>query len=115
MRDHANVLYTLFPAAQFLVMQDHIVWIRSEPMSAGETKLRLATLAPTTGEGAKEAEHWKSNHEITTVTLNEDFTIGESIQAGVASGANDQMLFGRFEGALGQFNRTVEAYVTDAG
>ena len=46
-RDHANVLYTLFPTSQLLVMQDHIAWISSEPLSAFETKLRIVTLAPT--------------------------------------------------------------------
>ncbi|MEM9014579.1 MAG: SRPBCC family protein [Pseudomonadota bacterium] len=115
LRDHANVLYTLFPSSQLLVMQDHIVWIRSEPISAGETKMRLVTLAPTTGPYAenKDAAHWKRNHEITMMTLDEDFEIGESIQAGHDSGANEHMLFGRFEGALGQFNRTVAHFIGD--
>ncbi len=110
LRDHANVLYTLFPSCQLLVMQDHIVWIRSEPLSAGETEIRLVTLAPASGADAegKDQAHWKRNHQITTMTLDEDFAIGESVQASASSGANTHMLFGRFEGALHQFNRAIE-------
>ena len=44
-------------------------------------------------------------------TLDEDFVIGESIQANLNSGANNVLTFGRFEGALTQFNETVEARV----
>ena len=43
-----------------------------------------------------------------------DFAIGESIQGGQQSGANDELRFGRFEGALDRFNRIVEREI-DAG
>ena len=105
LRDHANIIYTLFPTCQLLVQQDHIVWITLQPLSAGSTRLRLITLVPKDREG--EEEHWKRNHTITLTTLTEDFDIGESIQASATSGANDDMLFGRFEGALDKFNRSI--------
>ena len=109
LRDHANILYTLFPSSQLLVMQDHIVWIKTEPVSADATRVTLATLAPRAQ--ADETAHWHRNHVITSTTLAEDFVIGEGIQAGAPSGANRHVLFGRFEGALGTFNRTVEGYL----
>ncbi|MEM8937040.1 MAG: SRPBCC family protein [Pseudomonadota bacterium] len=114
LRDHANVLYTLFPSSQLLVMQDHIVWVRTEPLSPSQTRLRLATLAPTIGPDAQDKDdaHWRQNHQITMMTLDEDFTIGESIQANCGSGANATMVFGRFEGALGRFNDAVESALT---
>jgi phenylpropionate dioxygenase-like ring-hydroxylating dioxygenase large terminal subunit len=110
LRDHANVLYTLFPTTQLLVQQDHVVWITQEPVSAGRTAGRLVTLAPIDGAMAagKDAAHWQRNHQITATTLEEDFAIGEGIQAGLASGANSRLTFGRFEGALGRFNSTVQ-------
>ncbi|MEO1656311.1 MAG: SRPBCC family protein [Pseudomonadota bacterium] len=107
LRDHANILYTLFPSTQLLVQQDHVVWIRSNPQGPGTTELRMTTLAPPTDD----AEHWQRNHTITTRTLDEDFVIGESMQATASSGANDTMLFGRFEGALATFNTTVNQYL----
>lgn len=112
LRDHAQVLYTLFPTSSLLVQQDHIAWILSEPVSAGQTRMRLSLLAPR--DWAGEAEHWARNHAITRTTLNEDFVIGESIQSTLASGANQNMLFGRFEGALDAFNKVVETYLEPA-
>lgn len=114
-RDHANVLYTLFPATQLLVQQDHVVWITFQPLAPGKTSLRLVTLAPTSGPLAedKDAAHWRHNHKITMMTLEEDFAIGEGIQAGLASGANQTLTFGRFEGALEQFNRSIASYIAE--
>ena len=107
LRDHAQVLYTLFPNTALLVQSDHIAWINQEALSAGQTRVRLSTLVPRTEAG--KTEHWTRNHGITRTTLDEDFVIGESIQANLASGANEDMLFGRFEGALDAFNQVVEA------
>lgn len=106
LRDHAQVLYTLFPNTALLVQKDHIAWISQEALSAGETRVRMSTLVPR--EEAGKVEHWERNHEITRVTLDEDFVIGESIQSTLSSGANEEMIFGRFEGALDAFNRVVE-------
>ena len=74
------------------------------------TQVRIATLVPANFDPAdgEAALHWRKNHEITLRTLAEDFTIGESIQSGLPSGANDELRFGRFEGALDRFNRIVE-------
>lgn len=110
LRDHAQVLYTLFPNTALLVQKDHIAWVNQEPLAAGQTQVRISTLAPKTD--SDKAEHWARNHQITRTTLDEDFTIGESIQAGLASGANDTLIFGRFEGALDAFNRMVEAHLS---
>ncbi len=109
LRDHAQVLYSLFPTNQFLVQSDHFAWIQSEPVSATITRIRLSTLAPADRlESDADLAHWAKNHAITTKTLAEDFDIGESIQSGLESGANEHLTFGRFEGALGEFNRVVD-------
>lgn len=107
LRDHAQVLYTLFPNTALLVQSDHISWINQEAISAGQTRVRLTTLVPKSE--ADRTEHWNRNHQITRTTLDEDFVIGESIQSCIASGANNSMIFGRFEGALDAFNKVVEA------
>lgn len=108
LRDHANIIYTFFPTTQLLVQKDHVVWINSRPVSASQTELRVATLAPVSR--LHEEAYWQKNHQITSTTLHEDFAIGESIQSGFASSANDVMTFGRFEGALPEFNRTVRRH-----
>lgn len=109
LRDHANVLYSLFPNTQLLVQQDHVVWINQRPIAPGETQVRMATLVPqTAATPQRDTDHWRRNHAITITTLDEDFAIGESIQDSAQSGANADMVFGRFEGALGAFNRTID-------
>ncbi|MEO0369725.1 MAG: SRPBCC family protein, partial [Pseudomonadota bacterium] len=108
-RDHAQVLYTLFPSSALLVQSDHIAWIRFEPQAVDETRLFISTLVPSDQiETESQRQHWQKNHHITVNTLNEDFDIGESIQAGLSSGANQQLTFGRFEGALATFNEAVD-------
>ena len=115
LRDHAQVLYTLFPTSSLLVQSDHVAWIRSEPLAANSTRIRISTLVPSDRvESDADLEHWSRNHDITVKTLNEDFDIGEGIQAGLESGANTHLTFGRFEGALEVFNRTVEAFLQEA-
>lgn len=109
LRDHANIIYTFFPLTQLLVQQDHVVWINSNPIGPDQTELRLVTLAPKSK--LNEEAYWAKNHAITTTTLAEDFAIGESIQSGLSSGANQVLTFGRFEGALKTFNDLVDSYL----
>lgn len=108
LRDHAQVVYTLFPTTQLLVQSDHIGWVHFEPLSASSTRMRLCTLVPANRvETDKDLAHWAKNHAITVKTLSEDFEIGESIQQGLRSGANEALNFGRFEGALAVFNQQI--------
>lgn len=111
-RTEANVLYTVFPTSQFLVMQDHIGWIELIPLAPDLTRLRLTTLAPRSEITPDKEEHWKRNHAITSVTLNEDFEVNEEVQSGLLSGANESLTFGRYEGALDAFNREIERHLS---
>ncbi|MEO0591411.1 MAG: hypothetical protein AAFZ11_12755 [Pseudomonadota bacterium] len=52
---------------------------------------------------------------ITRTTLDEDFALGEGIPAGLLGGANAELTFGRFEGALTAFNQTVADALADTG
>ena len=110
LRRETNVVYTIFPSPQLLVQEDHVVWVQCLPLAPDRSLVRIATLAPADFDAAdpEAALHWRKNHDITVRTLCEDFAIGESIQSGLLSGANDALRFGRFEGALDRFNRTVE-------
>lgn len=108
-RAHTNVLFTLFPNSQFILTQDHVAWMVFEPVSEARTTIILTTLVPATEATPDKAEHWRRNHKISCATLGEDFEIAAQVQAGFASGANDLLTFGRYEGALDRFNREVEA------
>jgi len=110
-REHANVLYTLMPTNQLLVQSDHIVWIRTDPRAADQTRLWITTLVPKEQIVPERESYWRANHDFTIRTLNEDFELGEGIQKALASGANTELRFGRFEGALARFNQQVEALI----
>ena len=82
-----------------------VAMILADPVAADKTILRIGTLVP--AETADDAEHWERNHQITRVTLDEDFALGEGIQKGLTSEVNSELMFGRFEGALTAFNQIV--------
>ena len=105
---HANVLYSLFPGSQFLVQEDHFVWIQGIPLAPDRTLLRLSTVIPAELNTEEMAGYWRRNHDLTMVTLDEDFDIGESIQHGINGGINEHLNFGRFEGALARFTDFVD-------
>ncbi len=105
---HANVLYSLFPGTQFLVQEDHFIWIQGIPLAPDRTRLRLSTLIPAAENTADKQRYWDSHHALTMTTLDEDFALAESIQKGMRSGANTHLNFGRFQGALAKFNGFVD-------
>ncbi|MEM8650417.1 MAG: SRPBCC family protein [Pseudomonadota bacterium] len=109
-REHANVLYTVFPNSAWLVQSDHVVLIQFVPISVDQTSIRCVTLRPKQEEPLtdKQTEYWDKNHTLTVKTLSEDFELGEKIQLGLELGVNDHLTFGRFEGALHVFNQTVD-------
>lgn len=116
LRDHAKVLYSIFPANQFLVQSDHFVWIQLEPLDASTTRVRICTLAPADrAVSGADIDRWSKSHEITMATLAEDLDISGSIQAGLDSGANETLRFGRFESALAEFNRVVDEWPWSEG
>ena len=107
-REHANVLYSIFHGSQFLVQEDNFVWIASTPMGPDRTRLRLSTMIPRSDFIPEKQKYWSSHHKLTMTTLDEDFVLGEGIQRGLTSGANPHLNFGRFEGALTKFNQFVD-------
>ena len=111
LRSAANILYTILPSAQLLAQKDHISWLQVEPLAVDRSRLRISTLAPVDSDFSNPdtAHYWRKNHEITMRTLAEDFDIGESIQSGLLSGANEYFQFGRYEGALDKFDSLVDA------
>lgn len=108
LREHANVLYSLFPGSQFLVQEDHFVWIQGLPLAPDRTRLVLSSMVPASDDTPQRHDYWTRNHALTIRALQEDFSLAEGIQRGLAGGANSQLNFGRYEGALALFNRCVD-------
>jgi phenylpropionate dioxygenase-like ring-hydroxylating dioxygenase large terminal subunit len=108
LRRHANVLYHLFPNTLILVEPDHAAVLHLWPLDAGRTLLTSYTLIPEPAVTEKARAYWDANNAILYNAVGEDFTMGESIQRGLASGANREVVFGAFEHALAHFHRQVD-------
>lgn len=111
-RDHAHVLYSLHPNAIILLQKTHFDLIVMTPLRADQTRLDVHTVgsAPQSGELSPKAQAFMAkNHAFSITTLDEDFTIGEQIQRGIATSANSHFRFARFEGALTYWRQRLEA------
>ncbi|MFT3696036.1 MAG: SRPBCC family protein [Kofleriaceae bacterium] len=109
LRKHANILYHLFPNTLILVEPDHAAVLTLWPMGPANTRLTSFTLVPE-APSDKAKRYWDANNAILYNATGEDFTMGESIQRGLASGANRDVVFGAFEHALAHFHRQLDEF-----
>jgi nitrite reductase/ring-hydroxylating ferredoxin subunit len=114
LRRHANVLYHLFPNTLILVEPDHAAVLTLWPAGPARTVLTSFTLVPEPPVTDKARAYWDANNAILYGATSEDFTMGESIQQGLASGANREVVFGAFEHALAHFHRQIEQHALPA-
>lgn len=116
LRDHSHVVYNVFPNMSLLVQDDHIAMFTMKPKGPELVEITFKMLIPNELIETEDQAHWKRNHMITETTLAEDFSMGEMIQRGIKSNANEHLRFGLFEGALGQLedlvNESIENYET---
>ncbi|TAM10755.1 MAG: aromatic ring-hydroxylating dioxygenase subunit alpha [Nevskiaceae bacterium] len=109
LRRHGNLLYFLFPNTTLLVQPDHAQFSTLEPLAPDRTRVHEITLLPAAPDGDKARAHWQANVELYRRTLGEDYAMAESIQAGLASGANDLLTFATFEFSAPHFHADLEA------
>ncbi|MBV8762342.1 MAG: Rieske 2Fe-2S domain-containing protein [Deltaproteobacteria bacterium] len=109
LRRRANVLYHLFPNTLVLVEPDHAAVLHLWPQGPDRTLLTSYTLVPEPPNDKARA-YWDANNAILYGAIEEDFAMGESIQRGLASGANRDVIFGAFEHALAHFHRQIDLH-----
>jgi nitrite reductase/ring-hydroxylating ferredoxin subunit len=108
LRAHANVLFQLFPATLVLVQPDHAAVIHIWPDGPARSRMTSYTAIPEPALTDKARAHWDRNNAILYSATDEDFALGESIQRGLASGANDEVVFGAFEHGNAHFHAEIE-------
>src|SRR5258707_7065268 len=111
-RDHAIVLYQLFPNTVLTYTQDHCGVFTSFPVSPDESVMHFSVLVSPEEKARKPECYWKANVDLFAAALVEDFGIGETIQRNFRTGANRQQTFGKFEKALGWYHQEVERAVS---
>ncbi|MDI3285183.1 aromatic ring-hydroxylating dioxygenase subunit alpha [Polyangium sp. 15x6] len=113
-RQHANLLYGLFPNTIVLVQPDHAMVVTMWPTSIDRTTIVAGMLIPEPPQTEKARAHWQKNEAIFWNAIEEDIAMGERIQSTLSSGVNRSFLFGRCEHLIGKFHRVLEEAITDA-
>ncbi len=105
----------LFPANFVQTMTDHVYVHTIIPTGPGTCAFHCMMLvhksvAPESAENPEKAErYWRANYDVVRSVFNEDFVIGEGIQKGFAAGANDDVIFGRYEVGLHFGQKAIDA------
>lgn len=109
--DHAVVSYDIFPNLAINHHGDHIAVYRVVPDGdrPDRAKWHFSMLTPEPVETDKAKAYFDKNFEYIVETGWEDVAAAESMQRTLRSGANDSLLFGRFEPGNAWFHRRMDA------
>jgi hypothetical protein len=106
-------VYHLFPNVMLATFPEHLKMIIIEPVATDRTKFLSYTLTGRSEEDADGRTEVKRAADFVIQGGIEDAAVSLSIQAGLASGANEFFEFGRFEGAISHFHRGLQAAIDE--
>lgn len=114
--DCSHTLFTIIPNSSFLIQKAHVDWVSFRTLSENQTEITVTTLVPADAnlQDEDEMRHWQKNHDITNMTLNEDWELGVSIQESLDSGVIERVVYGKNEWALNVFNERLDAIIDRA-
>jgi phenylpropionate dioxygenase-like ring-hydroxylating dioxygenase large terminal subunit len=104
------LVYTMLPNAVLVMNGDHAeLWrIFPEENQVDRSVVALSFYIPKPVASDEEKRHWDANVDLTMLFVEqEDFAVGESIQAGFLSGAQSHTVYGQNEPALIHFHRSL--------
>ena len=110
-RPHAICLYLVFPNTVVVWMDDHLAIFSMFPRGAEDGVLWLSFHNHRPPADETEAAYWALNREMIRAALTEDFAVGEGVQRNFRSGAQERVLFGRFEQALTAYHGNLDLAV----
>ena len=85
------------------------------PQGPSRTLVTAYMIVPAPPVTEKAQRYWAANDAVLQNAVDEDFAMGESIQRGLASGANREVVFGAFEHGLAHFHRQLARYASASG
>ena len=108
---HATLVHLVFPNSVIVYHPDYISHLGMFPRAADETLFVHTMLTPETPSDEKAEAHWRRSFELLdgAVFNGEDIAVCEQIQRGLACGAHDRLLIGRYEQNLRRFHGSLEA------
>jgi hypothetical protein len=105
-RCRLTYLYHLFPNVTVATFPNRVKMFVLEPRATDRT----VVVTYTWRDGAPP----RGQPDLVLRGAEEDFNVARSIQRGLASGANESLQFGRFEGAIAHFHRSLDAALAGA-
>ena len=107
--------YHLFPNVMLVTFPDLIALIALEPIAPDRTRAFTYSMGARGARNAETPNAAKLAKEFLDAGIAEDRAIHCAQQKNLASGANEFFEFGRFEGALSHFHRTLDAALDNCG
>ena len=99
-----TLVYHLFPNVIVAVLSHHTTVVVLEPLSTETTRFITYQLTNRRPTGERRVEASRDANFVLLGAI-EDRNVARAVQRGLASGANETLEFGRFEGALMHFHR----------
>ena len=107
LRDHSFLMYYVFPNTMIVAVGDHIATFAHFPIGPDEADMLLTVYVPEAPASDKARAYWEKNQAMLLGAIDEDFVIGESMQRGYRSGAQENLTYGRYEHAIGYFHESL--------
>jgi phenylpropionate dioxygenase-like ring-hydroxylating dioxygenase large terminal subunit len=107
---NTTLVYLLFPNTALLVQGDHVELARIFPCDdrTDRAVMDLGLYVPHAPSTEDERAHWDKNMALVLdVVVGEDFLTGRSIQIGLTSGAQTQMVYGRNEPGMIHYHQSL--------
>jgi phenylpropionate dioxygenase-like ring-hydroxylating dioxygenase large terminal subunit len=107
LRDHCFLMYYVFPNTMIVAVGDHIATFVHFPTGPDDADMLLSVYVPQAPDSDQARKYWEKNHAMLLDAIDEDFVIGEGMQRGYRSGAQENLTYGRYEQAIGYFHQSV--------
>jgi phenylpropionate dioxygenase-like ring-hydroxylating dioxygenase large terminal subunit len=108
-----SFIYQLFPNTLLAVEPFHVAVIQVIPLGPGRSRIRTTALVSPSDRRHPAAVD--ADVAMLREGLAEDFVIGEEIQRGLRTRANEAVVFGLFEHTLTHFHEAIEAAIARGG
>jgi phenylpropionate dioxygenase-like ring-hydroxylating dioxygenase large terminal subunit len=108
---NTTIIYALFPNTLLMVQGDHVELARIFPTDGRVDRavMDLGLYVPKSPTTDEERIHWDKNMRlILDVVTGEDFPAGRTIQAGLGSGAQTHLVYGRNEPAMIHYHQSLQ-------
>jgi phenylpropionate dioxygenase-like ring-hydroxylating dioxygenase large terminal subunit len=107
---NTTIVYALFPNTLLMLQGDHVELARIFPSGGriDRAVMELALYVPEAPKTDAERTHWDKNMQLVLdVVTGEDFPAGRTIQAGLTSGAQTHVVYGRNEPAMIHYHQSM--------